>query len=198
MSTRPVLNDHGMDLLFRNARTFNDWKKEEVSDVMLESLFELTKWGPTSANCSPLRVVFVKSEAQKEKLKPLLDGGNVDKTMAAPVTAILAHDMKFHDQLPKLFPHADARSWFAGNDELITGTARRNGTLQAGYFILAARSLGLDCGPMSGFDVAGVKDAFFPNDDFEVNFLCNLGYGDPDSLFPRSPRFEFGDVCQIV
>ena len=192
-----ILSDKGMDLLFREARTHNAWQDKEVSDVLLQAVFDLAKMGPTSANCSPMRVVFVKSPAAKEKLKPALSEGNLAKTMAAPATAIIAHDMAFHDQLPRLFPHADARAWFTGNEALIAETAFRNGSLQGAYFMLAARALGLDCGPMSGFDKAKVDAAFFPDGTVKSNFLCNLGYGDPAALFPRSPRFEFDDVCSI-
>ncbi len=193
-----ILNDAGLDLLFREARTHNGWTDKEVSDVLLQAVFDLAKMGPTSANCSPLRIVYVKSQAAKERLKPALIEGNVDKTMAAPVTAVLGHDLEFYEQLPKLFPHTDARSWFLGNDDLIEATAFRNGSLQGAYFILAARALGLDCGPMSGFDNAMVDQAFFPDGKVKSNFICNLGYGDPSKLFPRSPRFDFDEVCKIV
>ncbi|MFN3701367.1 MAG: malonic semialdehyde reductase [Alphaproteobacteria bacterium] len=196
--TTKIINDQAMDILFRNARTYNHWQKKPVSDVTLKALYDLMKWAPTSANCSPLRVKFVQSEEQKQKLKPFLDAGNVDKTMSAPVTAILACDMKFYDHLPKLFPHTDARSWFAGNDALIKATAMRNGTLQGAYMILAARAVGLDCGAMSGFNADGVKQAFFGDEDVVVDLLCNLGYGDDTGMFPRSPRFEFDDVCEII
>ncbi|MGO1119436.1 malonic semialdehyde reductase [Rhodovibrionaceae bacterium A322] len=195
-----ILNDAGMDLLFRQARTHNAWQDRPVSDVLLEALWELTRWPPTSANCSPLRLLFLKSTAAKEKLRPFLMAGNVDKTMAAPVVAILGYDQEFQEHLPRLFPHTDARSWFAGekNRQNRADTAFRNGTLQAGYFILAARSLGLDCGPMSGFDNAGVDEAFFAGTSHRSNFLCNLGYGDPVGLHDRSPRFDFNDVCEIL
>ncbi len=193
-----ILNDAGLDLLFREARTHNGWTDKEVSDVLLQAVFDLAKMGPTSANCSPQRIVYVKTQAGKEKLKPALMAGNVEKTMAAPVTAILGYDLEFYEQLPKLFPHTDARSWFLGNDDLIEATAFRNGTLQGAYFILAARALGLDCGPMSGFDNAMVDKAFFPDGKVKSNFICSLGYGDPSKLFPRSPRFDFDEVCKIV
>ena len=192
-----ILSDKGMDLLFREARTHNAWQDREVTDVLLEAVFDLAKMGPTSANCSPMRVVFVKSPAAKEKLEPALSEGNRAKTIAAPVTAIIGHDRAFHEHLPRLFPHADARAWFEGNDALIAETAFRNGSLQGAYFMLAARALGLDCGPMSGFDNAKVDAAFFPDGKVKSNFLCNLGYGDPTVLFPRSPRFDFDDVCSI-
>lgn len=193
-----ILNDAGLDLLFREARTHNGWTDEEVSDVLLQAVFDLAKMGPTSANCSPLRIVYVKTQAAKEKLKPALIEGNVVKTMAAPVTAVLGYDLEFYEQLPKLFPHTDARSWFLGNDDLIETTAFRNSSLQGAYFILAARALGLDCGPMSGFDNAMVDQAFFPDGKVKSNFICSLGYGDPSKLFPRSPRFDFDEVCKIA
>ena len=196
MST--IVNDKGLDLLFREARSQNAWQEKDVSDVLLQAVFDLAKMAPTSANCSPMRVIFVKSQDAKEKLKPALLEGNVAKTMSAPVTAIVGYDIEFHEHLPKLFPHTDARSWFVGNDALIEQTAFRNGSLQGAYFILAARALGLDCGPMSGFDNAMVDAAFFPGGKVKSNFLCALGYGDPAGLFPRSPRFDFDDVCTIV
>jgi 3-hydroxypropanoate dehydrogenase len=193
-----ILSDKDLDILFRQARTYNDWKDIDVSDVLIRALFDLLKWGPTSANCSPMRIVFIKSEEAKARLKPYLMAGNVDKTLSAPLTAIVANDLEFYEHLPTLFPHTDAKSWFEGKPEFIKSTAMRNGTLQGAYLILAARSLGLDCGPMSGFNAKGVKQEFFSDKNVEVNFLCNIGYGDPESLFARSPRFEFEDVCEIV
>jgi 3-hydroxypropanoate dehydrogenase len=186
-----------LDMLYRNARTYSAWLDKPVDDSLLVKAFDLAKMAPTSANCSPLRMVFVKSKEAKAKLKPCLAAGNVDKTMAAPVTAIFGYDMEFYEQLPKLFPHTDARSWFAGNDELIKTTAFRNGSLQAAYFMLAVRSLGLDCGPMSGFDNAKVDAAFFASTPVKSNFICNIGYGDASTLHPRSPRFEFAEVCKV-
>ena len=183
--------------LFTDARTHNAWQNKEVPDSTLRELVELMRWAPTSANTSPARIVFVKSPEAKAKLKPLLMEGNVEKTMAAPATAIIGHDLKFYDHLPKLFPHADARSWFAGNEEFIKVSAFRNGSLQAAYLILAARALGLDCGPMSGFDNAGVDAAFFPGTDIKSNILVNLGHGDPSGLYPRSPRFSFDEMARI-
>lgn len=191
------IDSSSLATLFTEARTHNAWQKADVSDGVLRELVELMRWAPTSANMSPARIVFVKSAEAKAKLKPLLMEGNVEKTMAAPVTAIIGHDLKFYDHLPKLFPHADARSWFAGNDEFIKVSAFRNGSLQAGYFILTARALGLDCGPMSGFDNAGVDAAFFPGTDIKSNILVNLGYGDPTALYPRSPRFTFDEIARI-
>jgi 3-hydroxypropanoate dehydrogenase len=196
MTTR--LDAAALGQLFFDARTHNAWQKRDVPDDALRELVDLMKWAPTSANCSPARIVFVKSADAKARLKPLLMDGNVEKTMAAPVTAIIGHDLKFYDHLPKLFPHADARSWFASNEDFANTSAFRNGTLQGGYIILAARALGLDCGPMSGFNNAGVDEAFFAGTEVKSNFLCNLGYGDPAGLFPRSPRFAFDEIAKIV
>jgi 3-hydroxypropanoate dehydrogenase len=195
---RRILADEALDILFREARTHNAWTDEPVSDTILRAVYELAKMGPTSANCSPLRVVFVRSPEGKRRLAPALSAGNLEKTMKAPATAILAYDLEFYEKLPFLFPHDDARPWFAGKPELIQATAFRNGTLQAAYLMLAARALGLDCGPMSGFDNAKVDAEFFPESSLRSNFLCNLGHGDPKGLFPRSPRFEFDETCRIV
>ncbi|MGY6118311.1 malonic semialdehyde reductase [Paraburkholderia strydomiana] len=192
------LSDQAFDQLFREARTYSAWQQKPVDDALLEQLVEFTLLGPTSANCSPGRFVFVKSPAAKEKLRPALSPGNVDKTMAAPVTVIVGMDMAFYEHLPKLFPHADARSWFAGNDKAIADTAFRNSTLQGGYLILAARALGLDAGPMSGFDATQVDETFFPGTTIRSNFLVNLGYGDASKLFPRSPRLSFAEAARIV
>ena len=194
-----ILSDAGLDLLFRDARTHNAWRDQEVSDVLLEAIYDLAKLGPTSANCSPMRVVYLRSPEAKARLKPALSEGNAEKTMAAPVTAIIGHDLEFFEHLPKIFPHApDARNWFAGKPAHIETTAFRNGSLQGAYFIVAARALGLDCGPMSGFDNEAVDREFFPDGTTKSNFLCNLGHGDPKGLFPRSPRLEFDDACKIV
>jgi nitroreductase len=187
-----------LDQLFFNARTHNAWLDKPVGDDILRALHDLLRWGPTSANCSPLRVVFVKSADAKAKLLTCVAPGNQEKTKASPVTAILGQDLEFHEKLPKLFPHADARSWFAGNDKLIAESAFRNSSIQGGYFILAARALGLDCGPMSGFDNAACDALFFAGTKVKSNFLCNLGYGDAGKLFPRSPRLEFAEACRIV
>ncbi|MDE1898809.1 MAG: malonic semialdehyde reductase [Xanthomonadaceae bacterium] len=193
------LNDAALDQLFRNARTHNAWLPREVSDAQLRQIYDLAKMAPTSANCSPARIVFVKTAAAKERLAPALSDGNRAKTLAAPVTAIVGTDAAFYEHLPKLFPHADARSWFAGNKALAEITAFRNGTLQGAYLILAARSLGLDCGPMSGFDNARVDAAFFSGTTVQSNFLINIGYGDASrDLFPRSPRFTFDEACSIA
>jgi 3-hydroxypropanoate dehydrogenase len=196
MSER-MLSDEGLDLLFREARTHKGWQDREVSEVLLQAVYDLAKWPPTSANCQPMRVVFAKSTEAKEKLRPALMAGNVDKTMAAPVCAIIAYDLEFHEKLPELFAQADARSWFAGKPEAIQENAFRNGSLQGAYFMLAARALGLDVGPMSGFDKEKVDEAFFPEGRWTVNFLCNLGYGDPAQLPPRDKRPSFEDACDI-
>lgn len=196
--TGNILTEQAMKLLFTEARTHGAWQEKAVDDGLLKKIHDLMKFGPTSANCSPLRIVFVKTRAAKERLKPALMEGNVDKTMAAPVTAIFAQDMKFYEHLPVLFPHADARAWFVGNEPLIAETAMRNSSLQAAYFMIAARGHGLDCGPMSGFDPEKVNREFFRETSFRANFLCNLGYGDKTKLFPRSPRFKFEDVCRIA
>lgn len=193
-----TLDQAALAQLFLNARTHNAWQDKPVSDDQLRAIYDLMKMGPTSANCSPARLVFVKSKAEKEKLRPCLAPGNVDKTMAAPVCAIIAWDNEFYEQLPQLFPHTDARSWFAGNEKLIHDTGFRNSSLQGAYLMLAARALGLDCGPMSGFDADKVRAAFFAGENVTVNFLCNLGYGDPKGLFPRSPRLDFAAACRIV
>ena len=193
-----ILSDAGLDLLFREARTHNGWQDKEVSGVLLEAVYDLAKMGPTSANCSPMRVVYVTTPAAKERLKPALDPGNVDKTMAAPVTAIIGYDLAFYELLPTLFPHTDARAWFVGKDQLARDTAFRNGSLQGAYFMLAARALGLDCGPMSGFNNAKVDEAFFPEGTVKSNFLCNLGYGEPAALHPRSPRLDFDQACKVL
>lgn len=193
-----ALSAGALDQLFRHARTFNTWQNEAVSDDTLRELIDLVKMGPTSANCSPARFLFLKSDAAKARLKTFLSPGNAEKTMAAPVCAIIAHDTEFYEHLPRLFPHTDARSWFVGKDAKIAETAFRNGTLQGAYLILAARALGLDCGPMSGFDPAGVDKEFFAGTTVRSNFLCNLGYGNPDGLMERSPRFDFSDIATIV
>jgi 3-hydroxypropanoate dehydrogenase len=194
------LTPSALDALFLEARTHNGWLDKPVDEALLRRVWDLARMGPTSANCSPMRVVFVKSPEAKARLQPALMEGNRAKTMAAPVTAIFGNDSRFYDLLPKLFPHTDARAWFAGpgKETVATTTAFRNGTLQAAYFMLAARALGLDCGPMSGFDNAWVDREFFPDGRVKSNFICNLGYGDPAALFPRSPRLGFEEACSIV
>ena len=194
-----VVSNEDLDLIFRKARTHNVWLDKPVEDALLRQVCDLAKMGPTSANMCPLRIVFVKSREAKERLKPALDAGNVDKTMKAPVTAILGMDIHFYEKLPKLFPHADAKAWFKDLPEnVLEYMALRNSSLQGAYFMLAARALGLDCGPMSGFDNAKVDAAFFAGTTVKSNFLCNLGYGDASKLFPRSPRLSFEEACKVV
>ncbi len=192
-----MLNEQALDVLFRQARTHNRFSGP-VSDEQLKQLYDLLKWAPTSANCSPMRVLFLRSEGAKQRLRPALLQGNLEKTMLAPVVALIAYDIEFYENLPRLFPHTDARAWFIGNAALIQETAFRNSSLQGAYLILAARAIGLDCGPMSGFDQAKVNAEFFPDGRLKANFLCNLGRGDPSMLYPRHPRLEFSEVCQIL
>ncbi|MBL8794662.1 MAG: malonic semialdehyde reductase [Planctomycetia bacterium] len=193
-----LLNETGQDLLFREARTHNVWLDKPVDDGLLQQAYDLAKMGPTSANMCPLRMVFVKSKEAKEKLKPALDAGNLDKTMQAPVTAIFGMEIRFYEQLPKLFPHVDAKAWFKDRPENVLETiALRNSSLQAAYFMLAARGLGLDCGPMSGFDNAQVDAAFFAGTTIKSNFICNIGYGDASKVYPRNPRLTFSEACRI-
>ncbi|QSX41375.1 malonic semialdehyde reductase [Shewanella cyperi] len=211
MSTR--LSDEGMDLLFRQARTHTHWLNKPVSDATLHELYELMKWGPTSVNGSPARILFLRTEAAKQRLLPALASGNIDKTMSAPVTAIIGYNLRFYDKLPKLAPHNPAmKEMFIKAPELAEITARRNSSLQGAYFIMAARALGLDCGPMSGFDNAKVDQEFFgagqqayPDEQeffttccTRSNFLCNLGYGDASQLHPRAPRLDFDEACQLL
>jgi 3-hydroxypropanoate dehydrogenase len=193
-----AIADTALDQVFRTARTQNTWQDKPISPAVLQAVYDLARMGPTSANCSPARFIFLTTSEAKNKLKPFLLPPNVDKVLTAPATAIIGHDMTFYEKLPKLFPHTDARSWFVGNDRLIETTAFRNGTLQGAYLMMAARSLGLDCGPMSGFDNAGVDKAFFDNRPVKSNFICALGYGDPKGLFPRSPRLSFEEACQVL
>jgi 3-hydroxypropanoate dehydrogenase len=193
------LSDASLDQLFLTARTYNAWLPKEVTDEQIRRLYDLAKFGPTAANSSPMRIVFVKSPDAKQRLKPYLSESNAEKTMQAPVTAIVATDYAFYEHLPKLFPHADARSWFVGNEQLVHASGTRNGSLQGAYLIMAARALGLDCGPMSGFDQAGVDAEFFAGTQIKSNFLINIGYGDPDkNLFDRLPRLSFDEAAQIA
>lgn len=208
----PVLSEEGRDLLFRQARTHNGWLDKPVSDDTLRQLYDLMKWGPTSVNSCPARILFLRTPEAKKRLLPALAPGNVEKTMTAPVTAIIGYDGKFYEQLPKLFPHTDARAWFINTPELAEVTARRNSSLQGAYFMIAARALGLDCGPMSGFDNTKVDHEFFPaecvaeefqqehfpDSHIKTNFLCNLGYGDPAKLHPRNPRLPFDEACKLL
>jgi 3-hydroxypropanoate dehydrogenase len=193
-----AIDDAALRQIFLDARTHNKWQQREVPDDLLHRLVDVLKMGPTSANCSPVRFIFVKSKEAKERLKPHLSEGNREKTMQAPVCTIVGYDLEFYQHLPKLFPHTNARSWFAGQPEKIRETAFRNGTLQGAYLIIAARALGLDCGPMSGFDNAGVDKAFFTGTSVKSNFLCNLGYGDWAGVMPRSPRFTFAEMAKIA
>jgi 3-hydroxypropanoate dehydrogenase len=194
-----VVTDEELDIIFRHARTHSAWLDQAVEDALLRQVYDLAKLGPTSANMCPMRIVFVKSPQAKERLKPALDPGNVEKTMKAPVTAIIGMDVHFYEKLPKLFPHADAKSWFQDlPDNVLEYTALRNSSLQGAYFILAARALGLDCGPMSGFNNAKVDEAFFAGTTVKSNFLCNLGYGDASKLHPRSPRLSFEEACKLI
>lgn len=192
-----MLDRQALATLFTDARTQNRWLDKPVSSELLQQLYDLMKWGPTSANTSPARLVFARSPQARDKLVECMSPGNRDKVRAAPVTAIIGMDMAFYDKLPQLFPHVDARAWFAGNDELIASTAFRNSSLQGGYFIMAARALGLDCGPMSGFDADKLNAAFFTGTSIKANFVCSIGYGDPAGVMPRSPRLSFEEACRI-
>lgn len=193
-----MLTQENLSTLFTAARTHNEWHNKPVTDAQLQQIYDLMKWGATSANCSPARLVFVKSETEKNKLVACMGSGNQEKTRAAPVTVIIGMDLAFYEKLPQLFPHTDARSWFAGNQALIDATAFRNSSLQGAYLMLAARALGLDCGPMSGFDAEKINAAFFAGTEVKVNFVCSIGYGVAEKLFPRSPRLPFDDACKIV
>ncbi len=197
LSDPNTLDDKALDLLFREARTQNKWQDRPVPDAKLEEIYNLLKMAPTSANSSPARFVFVRTPEGKAKLKPALSAGNMEKTMTAPVTAIVAHDVEFYEKLPFLFPHADARAWFAGSKAFAETSAFRNGTLQGAYLMLAARAVGLDVGAMSGFDNAKVDEAFFAGTTWKSNFLVNIGFGDPSGLFPRSPRLSFDEACRF-
>jgi 3-hydroxypropanoate dehydrogenase len=194
-----MVDDAALDLLFRKARSHNGWLDKPVTDEMLRELYELMKWGPTSANCSPARIVFVRTPANKERIRPALSPNNVEKTMTAPVIAIVAYDSRFYEHLPQLFPrNPQVAELFASNSAMAATTAFRNGTLQGGYFLLAARAVGLDCGPMSGFDNAKIDAEFFPDGRFKSNFLCGLGHGDVAKVLPRSPRLAFKEACALL
>lgn len=193
------LSEDAKDLIFREARSYNRWSDEDVPDEMLKELHELMKWGPTSANCWPMRIIYLKSNAAKERIKPHLIEGNITKVMTAPVIAVIAYDLKFYDRIPELFPHnPGAREWFSDDEQVAFATAFRNGTLQGAYLMIAARALGLDCGPMSGFDNEGVDKEFFPDSQYKSNFICALGVGTTEELFPRNPRPSFDSVCEIL
>ena len=193
-----VISDDALDVLFRKARSFNNYTPEPVTDVELRALYELTKWGPTTANSQPQRVLFLRSAEAKERLSPALSSANRKKAMGAPVVALLAYDMRFFEHLPRFFPDPRARSWYETTPEAIRTTALRNATLQGAYLIIAARSLGLDCGPMSGFNHDKVDAEFFPDGRFKSNFLCCLGHGTQEGLDPRYDRFTFDEVCKII
>jgi 3-hydroxypropanoate dehydrogenase len=193
-----AIDEAALAALFKDARSHNKWTDQPVTDDELRALFDLLKMGPTSANSSPGRFLFLRTEWQKERLKPALSAGNVEKTMSAPVVAIVATDPHFYNHLPKLFPHTDAKSWFTDNPALAADTAQRNGTLQGAYLIMAARAMGLDCGPMSGFDNAKVDEIFLSDRGWKSNFLVSIGHGDPAGLFPRSPRFDFDEACVLL
>ena len=194
----PLISDEALDLLWRKARSFSDYRPEPVSDETLRALYDLMKWGPTTANSQPQRIVFVRSAEAKERLRPALSSSNVKKTLSAPVVAILAYDMRFFEHLPRMYYNQQARSWYETTPEAIRTTALRNASLQGAYLMLAARALGLDCGPMSGFNNDKVDAEFFPDGRFKSNFLCCLGSGDPVNLGPREDRFKFDEVCEIL
>ncbi len=193
-----TVDDAALDVIFRNARTVRRWTGRPVAEATLRAVYDLLKLGPTSGNCLPARIVFVSSQAGKALLRPCLIPSNVEKTMTAPVTAVIGHDLEFYENLPRLYPFEDARSWFVGNPPLIEATAFRNGSLQGAYLIIACRSLGLDCGPMSGFDNAKVDQAFFAGTNIRSNFLFNIGYGDRTGLAPRAPRLDFEEACRFA
>ena len=193
-----MLDAQGLETLFLNARTHSRWKDQEVPDGLLKSIYETLKMAPTSANGSPARFLFIRTPEAKKRLLPCLSPGNVEKTLKAPVNVVIAYDLDFYLKLPKLHPHADAKSWFEGNENLIQETAFRNSSLQGAYLILAARAYGLDCGPMSGFDAKLLDQTFFEHTHVRSNFLCNLGYGDPEGLHPRLPRLSFEEACTLL
>lgn len=197
--SQEFLSDYDLDLIFRAARSQNKWQDKPVSEVTLRAVYDLMRWGPTSANCSPARFVFVTSPEAREKLAAHVSAANKPKVLGAPVTVIVGYDSKFYDRIPELFPHnPGARAWFAHDAALAEQTALRNSSLQGAYLMIAARALGLDCGPMSGFDAAGVNAAFFPDGQIKANFLCGLGYGDPAGVMERLPRLSFADACRLA
>lgn len=193
-----ALSTEDANLIFKEARTYRAWKNTPVSQGLLTDIYNLCKYGPTSANCSPMRITFLTTASGKERLKPHLDPGNVDKTMSAPVTAIIAYDLDFYERMDVLYPHTNAKAWFVGKPDFIKTTAALNSTLQGGYFIIAARSFGLDCGPMTGFNNDGLDKEFFPDGKTKSVFLCNLGHGDGTNMLPRDPRLSFDEACQIL
>lgn len=193
-----MLSKNALNTLFLEARSQNGWLDTAVSDEQIQQIYELMKFGPTAANNCPARVTFVKSDKAKEKLKAHLDEGNVEKSMSAPVVAIISYDTEFYEKLPFLFPHTDAKSWYEGKPEKIKSAAQMNATLQGAYFMMAARSVGLDCGPMGGFNNEALDQAFFPDGKTKSIFLCGIGHGDESKLFPRSPRLAFDEACEII
>jgi len=193
-----TLSENTLNTLFNKARSHNGWKNEGVSDEQLHNIYDLMKMGPTGANCCPARIHFVKSDEARQRLLDCVSEGNVEKCKTAPVVAIIGMDMEFYEKLPKLFPHTDARSWYVGNNKAIADTAFRNSTLQAAYFIMAARSQGLDCGPMTGFDDDKMNTTFFPDGKIKINMICAIGRGDESKIFPRSPRLDFDEACEII
>ncbi|MDB5713987.1 MAG: nitroreductase [Sphingomonadales bacterium] len=197
MTTSPLTPD-ALDQLFRVARTHNGWTDRAIPDALLQEVYELAKWAPTAANSNPARFMFVRSAEGKARLLPHINPGNVDKVRAAPCTVIIANDPRFYDMMPKLFPSRDMKGNFVNNPEMAADTESRNATLQGAYFIIAARALGLDVGPMSGFNKAGVDQEFFANCSWRANFLCNIGYGSDENLFDRNPRLDFSEACLLV
>ena len=195
---KSAISKEALQQIFTEARTHHHWTKQPLNDDILKDVYELAKWGPTSVNANPMRILFIKSAAQKELLMPALSGSNVEQCKAAPVVAVIAHDTKFYDHLPKLFPAFDARSMFASNAAASESTAFRNGSLQGAYFMIAARALGLDVGPMSGFDNAKLDEAFFKDSSWRSNFICAMGYGDLEKVYPRGARLTFAEACKIV
>ncbi|CAC9529398.1 Probable NADH dehydrogenase/NAD(P)H nitroreductase [uncultured Gammaproteobacteria bacterium] len=193
-----MLDQNALDTLFINARSHNGWLDQDISDKQISQIYELMKFGPTAANNSPARITFVKSDEAKQKLKLHLDEGNVDKAMAAPVVAIISYDIEFYEKLSFLFPHTDAKSWYAGNPAKIKSAGEMNATLQGAYFMLAARAVGLDCGPMGGFNNTTLDGEFFPDGKTKSIFICALGQGDESKIFPRGPRLSFNEACEIV
>ena len=194
-----TIPDQALDQLFRQARSHNGWQDREVTDAQLRQIYDLMKMGPTSLNTCPARIVFIKSQAAKERLKACLNEGNINKSMTAPVVALIGMDLEFYTKLDKLWPHApEAPNWYIGKPDKIKETAFRNSALQGAYFVLAARSLGLDAGPMSGFDADKMDATFFPDGKIKSNFICAIGYGDESKLYPRGPRLEFSEACSVI
>lgn len=197
--THQVLPDQVLDQLFRKARSHNRWQDREITDAQLQQIYDLMKMGPTSLNSCPARIVFVRSEEAKQRLKPCLNEGNVTKSMTAPVVAIIGMDLEFYTKLNKLWPHSpEAPSWYIGKPEKTRETAFRNSTLQGAYFIMAVRSLGLDAGPMTGFNFEKMDETFFPDGKVKSNFICAIGYGDDNKLYPRGPRLDFEETCTVI